>query len=259
MPSPKKASVHTDRQFEIAPDVFVPLRIYQEIRNGYRATVGKKHLIFRLPHGLLPAKQQQYLNSLSDWARKTYKRQPEAFQQLLPREIPPQSVISVMGDEYQIIVTETNQRNSHYGVFDKDFDQHIFLELLAGTPPGAKTKAIQTLLSRLFSEKYLGQITREVHDLNDQHFRKPIKKVRLRLTQTRWGSCSTNGNINLSSRLLLAPPKVRQAVIVHELAHLIEMNHGDRFWSIVLNAMPDYKKHHAYLNQYGKGLQFIPE
>jgi hypothetical protein len=72
------------------------------------------------------------------------------------------------------------------------------------------------------------------------------------------GSCSSKGNINLSSRLLLVPEPVRDSVIIHELAHRVEMNHSDRFWKLVYDAMPEYDRHHAYLTSHGKSLSFLP-
>ena len=59
-----------------------------------------------------------------------------------------------------------------------------------------------------------------------------IKGIFLKYNHSNWGSCSHNGNINLSTRLLFAPEAVQDYVIVHELAHLVEPNHSDRFWAL---------------------------
>lgn len=60
---------------------------------------------------------------------------------------------------------------------------------------------------------------------------RPVRMVRVGDFRSRWGSCSPDGRIAYSWRLLLAPPFVRRAVVAHEVAHLLEMNHGPRFWS----------------------------
>jgi len=60
--------------------------------------------------------------------------------------------------------------------------------------------------------------------------------------QSRWGSCSSRGDIRLNWRLLQAPPHIINYVICHELAHLKEMNHSARFWTIVGQLFPDYKR-----------------
>jgi predicted metal-dependent hydrolase len=73
--------------------------------------------------------------------------------------------------------------------------------------------------------------------------------------KTRWGSCSSKGNLNFSWRLILAPKSVLDYVVVHELAHLREMNHSARFWSVVEKFFPEYKKQIKWLKDNGVGLR----
>ena len=71
-----------------------------------------------------------------------------------------------------------------------------------------------------------------------------LKYGRITITgaKTRFGSCSSQGNISYSFRLMKYPDEAIDYVVVHELAHLVEMNHSDRFWSIVATVFPDYKR-----------------
>ncbi len=73
--------------------------------------------------------------------------------------------------------------------------------------------------------------------------------------KTRWGSCSCAGNLNFSWRLILAPKEVLDYVVVHELAHLLEMNHSDKFWNIVSKYFPEFKKQIKWLRENGVGLR----
>ena len=66
--------------------------------------------------------------------------------------------------------------------------------------------------------------------------------VRVTSARTRWGSCSSANSINFSWRLVMADDDVIDYVVVHELAHIIEHNHSDRFWRVVESALPDYKQ-----------------
>jgi len=66
-------------------------------------------------------------------------------------------------------------------------------------------------------------------------------RLTIREQKTRWGSCSSKGNINLNWRIILAPEKVVDYLVVHELAHLRYMNHSQEFWCFVANYMPEYK------------------
>jgi predicted metal-dependent hydrolase len=99
----------------------------------------------------------------------------------------------------------------------------------------------------LVAQDYKPAITRRVMELNHLYFQKPVNSVNLKFNRSNWGSCSTKSNLNLSTCLLFAPEDVIDYVIIHELAHLIEMNHSHRFWALVENAMPDYKEKEKWL------------
>lgn len=75
--------------------------------------------------------------------------------------------------------------------------------------------------------------------------------IRLRDGKSRWGSCSSNGTLNFSWRLILAPPDVLDYLAAHEVAHLREMNHSDRFWGHVHDICPAYDTHRAWLRHQG--------
>ncbi|MGI6737676.1 MAG: M48 family metallopeptidase [Anaerovoracaceae bacterium] len=80
-------------------------------------------------------------------------------------------------------------------------------------------------------------------------------RVTLRRQKTRWGSCSARGNLNFNVLLGLAPPKVLDYVIVHELCHLLQMNHSAEFWRQVERVMPDYRQPRQWLKEHGPQMQ----
>ena len=77
------------------------------------------------------------------------------------------------------------------------------------------------------------------------------KKVIVRDQKTRWGSCSSTGTISLNWRLLLLPPQNCDAIIIHELAHLREMNHGPSFYAYLKRLDPNYSEHERFLKLNG--------
>lgn len=79
-------------------------------------------------------------------------------------------------------------------------------------------------------------------------------KITVRAQRTRWGSCSSNGNLSFNCLLLLAPDEVLDCIVVHELCHRKEMNHSERFYREVLRVFPEYDKWHTWLKQNGEGL-----
>ena len=75
------------------------------------------------------------------------------------------------------------------------------------------------------------------------------RRVTITSAMTRFGSCSASGNVCYSYRLMLYPEAAIDYVVVHELSHLIEMNHSVRFWNIVKKYLPDYKHRESLLKQ----------
>ena len=80
------------------------------------------------------------------------------------------------------------------------------------------------------------------------------QKITIRDQKTRWGSCSSNGTLSFSFRLMMAPPLVLDYVVVHELCHLTHMNHSKEFWNMVESILPDYKEHRKWLKENGHTL-----
>ena len=80
-------------------------------------------------------------------------------------------------------------------------------------------------------------------------------RITIRCQKTRWGSCSSKGNLNFNCLLMLAPPEIVDYVVVHELCHRLEMNHSPKFWAQVERVLPHYKKYRKWLKDMGGNLQ----
>ena len=76
-------------------------------------------------------------------------------------------------------------------------------------------------------------------------------KINIRNQKTRWGSCSAKKNLNFNYKVLFLPKYLADYIIVHELCHLIEFNHSQKFWNLVKRTMPDYKKMRKELRKNG--------
>ena len=79
-------------------------------------------------------------------------------------------------------------------------------------------------------------------------------RITVRNQRTRWGSCSSKGNLNFNCLLMLAPPGILDYVVVHELCHRKEMNHSPKFWAEVAKVMPDYKERQKWLRTEGSNI-----
>ncbi len=77
-------------------------------------------------------------------------------------------------------------------------------------------------------------------------------RITIRNQKTRWGSCSSKGNLNFNCQLMRFPDEIVDYVIVHELCHRIEMNHSPEFWAEVAKILPDYKIRRKWLKENGR-------
>ena len=84
-------------------------------------------------------------------------------------------------------------------------------------------------------------------------------RITIRCQKTRWGSCSSKGNLNFNCLLMLTPPEVLDSVIVHELCHLKYMDHSEKFYAEVQKYCPDYYRLNSWLKKNGKVLMMRAE
>lgn len=103
---------------------------------------------------------------------------------------------------------------------------------------------------RTLAKKVLGDMVKDLA----KHMGLEPKAVKINGARTRWGSCSSAGNLNFSWYLVMAEEATIRYVVVHELAHLIEMNHSPNFWRIVEQVLPNYKSEREKLKLLQKKL-----
>jgi predicted metal-dependent hydrolase len=86
---------------------------------------------------------------------------------------------------------------------------------------------------------------------------KRVRSIRFKDTSSRWGSCSHDGNLSFSWRIMMAPPRIIAYLVAHEVAHLTEMNHGPKFWRLCQELCPDTEVCRSWLKRNGGKLQSI--
>lgn len=110
-------------------------------------------------------------------------------------------------------------------------------------------------------ERYLKRAARS--DLSDAVLRHcerlgvAARRITVKDTRSRWGSCTADGRLAFSWRLICAPPDVLDYVAAHECAHLLEMNHSATFWAHVERCRPDWQMQRAWLRRHGRALHAI--
>ena len=225
----------------------MPLHIYYELRTDIRMSMGKKHIMLRVPALITGNVVKEYIQKTEQWVAKQFVTNPKLRLQYFGKEYADGATLQV-GQRLYTMHLVYEERSSHSGNIQ---NKHITLRIVASATKVQQQKAIKTLLSRLIGNDYLYEITQRVMELNHLYFKQPIKNVSMKYNHSNWGSCSAKSNINLSTRLLFAPPDVIDYVIIHELAHLLELNHSDRFWRLVSDAMSDYPAKEKWLKTNG--------
>ena len=82
-------------------------------------------------------------------------------------------------------------------------------------------------------------------------------KIHVKDMRSRWGSCTVDGVLSFSWRVVMAPSYVLDYLAAHEVAHLVEMNHSRRFWALVKKCMPDYERGRRWLHEHGSTLHAV--
>lgn len=226
-------------------DLDVPLRIVKEWRRSVRISIGKKHVILRLPTYYGSDQVYRQIEWAKEWLISQFVKDVSLTKQFKPKGYKTGDHLSINGKNYFLkIIIEDRKTNS-----GKLKSGVIYIKLSKDLDPYQEGEVVEKLISRIVAEDNHAEVSNRIHKLNEKFFNKPIKSIKLKNNSSNWGSCSSSGNLNISTRLLFAPQEVQDYVFVHELAHLIELNHSKEFWSIVEDIMPDYKEKEKWLKK----------
>jgi len=234
-------------------EVALPVKIYFENRKNSRVSISRKSVNIRIPY-FLTAKQKAIEEArLKAWAIEHIKQISHKLKRTPIRNYKHNDIIKVGEKEYILKIKYKKKKSSSGRLRNKN---EIHLSLAGNLSKTRQNWHISRLLGKIIGNERLPSLRERVDTLNREHFHVRIKKISFRNQKSRWGSCSSKGNINISTRLLFAPDDVLEYVCIHELAHLKEMNHSRRFWNLVAEAMPDYKDKKKWLKEKGDQLDF---
>jgi predicted metal-dependent hydrolase len=194
-----------------------------------------------LPEKTNEAVAEEMLRQYSEWVLKKI----ELFEIIRKRETLQKTVsdqtILFHGKKMQVIVQSHQHRLLREPLrFEKD-------TIIFHANGFSKAKA-----SEIF-QKYLKEKAREeiifLTENISQRMGTSYSRITIRDQRTRWGACSARKSLSFNWRLVMAPPEVMEYVVIHELAHLLEMNHSIKFWKIVEKFCPDFKKRRLWLKK----------
>jgi len=231
----------------------VPVRIKKDWRSSVRFSITKTSINIIVPKHYVGALLTNEIEKLQAWSANEFKKNPELFSRFRAIVYEDGEFIKIYDSLFQLNIIKESRKTASAKI---SRDQKVIIHIPSGLDQQHANTLIGKVLSRVFGNYFTPQILDRVRYYNDLHFHEHIENVRLKNNASNWGSCSSDKNINLSSRLLFAPQEVIDYVIVHELSHLKEMNHSPAFWNIVRNIMPDYKEKEKWLDTHGESLRF---
>ena len=230
----------------------IPLRIFLESRRNVRVALGKNHVILRVPLQIQHQLSQQ-VQFAADWLKKLLLTNPKVLDKYSFNRREDTYQLTLLGKlTYKVRVEQVEGQR----VSGRLEGYNILINIPKDLKDFEKQKHVKAITSKLMTKIYKPYIKAKVEKFNEQYFKQKIQGVYLKYNSSNWGSCSTGGRVNISTKSLLLPEDALDYIVVHELSHLIEMNHSPAFWDVVRRVMPNYQIHEDYINKIGRTLDF---
>ncbi len=233
------------------------VRVLQARGRSANARLQGKVITIRIPP---PLGHEEFFRAYTDLKASMLKKLERMSEEELDRLLMPGprntefydgEEVKVLGNIYKITVDKGRAKHSSTARLD---GERVVVKLASGLSEDVEAAHISNLARRVIAKPLTGRVRARMDELNERHFGFTFGKVSIKEQSTKWGSCSSNGNINLNFKLLLAPQGVLDYVMVHELAHIREHNHSGNFWQLVARAMPDYAEKVKWLKEKGDRL-----
>lgn len=229
MAAPSQHSTHT---LPGDPPVVVLLRRNARAKRfSLRVSRSDGRVSLSLPVWAPEAEALAFLRAREAWLREHLDRAPEVKRAMIGEKIP------VCGIARPILAGSGRAARFADGA----------LYVPEGPREGPRIKALLMTMAR---ERLAQAVARHAGAIGKRHGR-----ITLRDTRSRWGSCSSKGDLMFSWRLIMAPPEVLDYVAAHEVAHLVEMNHSPRFWALCKQLCPTTDQHRRWMRTHGAELQ----
>lgn len=239
---PAPRAVPLERTHVVA-DRELPLRIVENDRAKrltLRIDAGGKGLRITIPPGLARGEVERFLDRHQGWLETKLAKVPDRPQ------VRPGIRLPLRGVPH-LIVHEPGRRGT----------------VTQGEEDGAPALLVhgeRRHLPRRLADFLKREAKRDIEALVAKHTAsvgRPAKAIRFKDTSSRWGSCTADGSLSFSWRIMMAPPTVIDYLVAHEVAHLREMNHGPKFWALCRELCPRTEEARAWLKRNGNALQAI--
>lgn len=196
-------------------------------------------LTVRAPYGTSRLTIERVLKQKEDWIRKAMEKViREAAEQNAPSDrYFDGALFPLHGGAAELVLYEVPDADDVIVALRPDIRATLLTIRGTDLTPERVQQAVNAW-GRRYAKAYLEARVRKYAD----RLGITVGRITIRETKTRWGSCSSDGNLNFHWKLILLPEAICDYVIVHELCHRYEMNHGKAFWERVGSIIPDYRE-----------------
>jgi predicted metal-dependent hydrolase len=156
--------------------------------------------------------------------------------------------IMFLGRTYKVNIYEAQESGIRVGIFEEE------LQIKASKELKDKEDYIKEAIAVWF-KRQAALIYKEKAEKYSKILNVYPNKITIKEQKTRWGSCSSRGNLNFNWKVVMAPTEVVNYLVVHELCHLLQMNHSKDFWDLVEAVLPDYRVYREWLKVNGSKLR----
>jgi hypothetical protein len=224
---------------------------YQLIRSNRRKTLAiqikQGNVVVRAPHFLNKSEINSFIDRKRDWLRQKIAQQqaallekPALFTQGCT--VYSEGIAKILYVAYQTKSVVYENENTIFVYLSNRITKHL-------NTKQDQQKAIKNALEHWFKQKALIYLPQRLKVMS-AHCGLSANELHIRLYKARWGSCNAKGKISLNYLLMMLPSFVIDYVIIHELCHLVHLNHSANFWSLVSTNCTDYKKAKEWLKQH---------
>lgn len=198
-------------------------------------------------HQFVVAKQAWIVQALAKVAQKK-AAQEDRFK---PLSWGHGAMIPYLGGQFPLVVKPSRLKRVKIG-FDDGFIAHL-PTFIDGEQQEDAIKAALLVWMKKQALLHVKQLVLRHAGFRQLHPR----SINIRTQKSRWGSCGIRNDIQINALLVLAPLEVLEYVVVHELCHIREKNHSQKFWDLVAEHLPDYQVQRNWLNQHGSQLMAV--
>lgn len=194
-------------------------------------------LVVRIPKYASLVDVKKFIMEKQTWIEEKIGEAIERVHKNAPKKFVPGEKFYYLGEKYPLEITKSQSPKLK-------FNNGFYLA-------DGNLGVAKTIFIKWYKRQAKLNISKRVQWYANLH-KLEYKKIKITSASRRWGSCTTQGNINFTWKLILLPIKIMDYVVVHELAHLVHHNHSKSFWTEVAKILPDYKERRKWLKKNGE-------